>query len=199
MRVAKITLFMICLLPLLRGGWIVANGGVVNPIEFALRSSGTWTLVLLLLSLTVTPLRQLTGFNILVRFRRMLGLFAFAYAALHFTVWFALDRFFDWPSILEDLTERPYIIVGLSALLILILLAITSTDGWIRRLKRKWGMLHKMVYLAAILALLHYFWLVKLDMRQPMLFAAVLAVLLGWRVAYRYKSAFRKFFGLSEK
>lgn len=199
MRTAKVILFMICLLPLLRAIWIVATGEAVNPIEFALRSSGTWALVALLLSLAVTPLRQLTGLNALIRFRRMLGLFAFFYALLHFSIWLGLDRYFEWASIIKDLTRRPFIIAGFTAFLILLALAITSTDGWVRRLKRRWGLLHRLVYLAAPLAVLHYFWLVKLDLRQPMLFASVLAVLLGWRVAYRYKNAFRKFFGLSEK
>lgn len=188
MRTAKFILFMICLLPLLRAIWIVVTGDAVNPIEFVLRSSGTWALVGLLLSLAVTPLRQLTGLNALIRFRRMLGLFAFFYALLHFSVWLGLDRYFEWASISKDLTRRPFIIAGFTAFLILSALAITSTDGWIRRLKRRWGMLHRLVYLAAPLAVLHYFWLVKLDLRQPILFGFVLAVLLGWRVFYRKKS-----------
>lgn len=181
MRTLKPLVFLICLLPLARAVWMVASGAAVNPIEFALRSTGTWTLTGLLIVLALTPLRQIFGWHGLIRYRRMLGLFAFFYAALHFTVWFALDRFFNWTGILKDLTQRPFIIAGFLALLILLALAATSTEGWMRRLKRNWGRLHKLVYLAAPLGVLHYAWLVKRDLTLPAIYAAILAFLLLWR------------------
>lgn len=190
MRMLKPILFVICLLPLLRTVWIVVSGGAVNPIEFALHSTGTWALVGLLLTLTVTPLRQITGYNSLIRYRRMLGLFAFFYAALHFIVWLALDRFFDWEGVLKDIVSRPFITVGFVAFLMLLALAITSTNGWMRRLKRNWARLHALVYPAAILAVLHYWWLVKRDISQPAIYAAMLAILLLWRLVFRLRQNF---------
>lgn len=191
MRAIKPALFVICLLPLARAIWIVASGGAVNPIEFALHSTGTWALVCLLLTLTVTPLRQITGDNSLIRYRRMLGLFSFFYAALHFSIWIGLDRFFDVASMLKDIVRRPFITVGFSAFVILLALALTSTNAAMRRLKRNWGRLHRLVYPAAILAVVHYWWLVKLDITQPAAYAAALALLLLWRVFFRLKEYYR--------
>jgi len=129
MRAIKPALFVICLLPLARAVWIVASGGAVNPIEFMLHSTGTWALVMLLLTLTVTPLRQITGNNSLIRYRRMLGLFSFFYAILHFMTWVGLDRFFDLASMLKDIVRRPFITVGFAAFVILVILAATSTNA----------------------------------------------------------------------
>lgn len=187
--VAKALVFVACLLPLMRTAWIVLNGEAVNPIEFITRSTGTWTLVWLLATLAVTPLRRLAGWNVLQRFRRMLGLFAFFYAALHFTTYLWLDQFFDWHAIVKDIAKRPFITVGFAALLLMTPLAVTSTDGWLRRLKRNWGRLHRLVYAVAILGVTHYWWLVKKDIRQPLIYAAVLALLLGLRLYWRARPA----------
>lgn len=186
MRAVKLILFLTCLLPLLRAGWIVGSGAAVNPVEFALRSTGTWALVGLLLTLSITPLRQLTGVTSLIRYRRMLGLFAFFYAALHFSIWAGLEHFLDLAAMLRDIARRPFITVGFASFLMLLALAITSTRGWMHRLKKNWVRLHRLVYPAAILSVLHYWWLVKLDTSQPARYAAVLFVLLLWRLVYRF-------------
>lgn len=142
---------------------------------------GLWALRLLLIALAVTPLRQITGQPVLLRFRRMLGLYAFAYASLHFAAYLVLDLRGYWAQVFEEIVKRPYITVGFAAWLLLVPLAVTSTQGWIRRLGRNWARLHKLVYAIAVLAVLHFWWLVKSDIREPMLYAAILAVLLGWR------------------
>lgn len=182
MRAIKPILFIACLLPFLRAVWIIASGEAVNPIEFALHSTGTWALVMLLLSLTITPLRQISGWNSLIRYRRMLGLYSFFYVALHFMIWIGVDNFFDWDSILKDIFRRPFITVGFGAFLILFALALTSTHAAMRRLKRNWGRLHRLVYPASILAVLHYWWLVKLDVTQPAIYTGILVLLLAWRL-----------------
>lgn len=188
MRTIKPILFCVCLLPLLRAIWMVASGAAVNPVEFVLRSCGIWALTGLLLTLTITPLRQITGWNSLIRYRRMLGLFVFFYAILHVTIWFVLDRESSWSAVLKDVVRRPFITVGFTAFLILLALAITSTNGWMRRLKRNWVRLHRLVYLAAPLAVLHYWWLVKRDIRQPALYAVLLTMLLVWRLLPRLRA-----------
>ena len=134
-----------------------------------------------MLTLAITPLRQLTGWSVLVRFRRMLGLYAFAYASLHFAAYLGLDLRGFWAQVFEDIVKRPYITVGFIAWLLLVPLAVTSTTGWIKRLGRNWSRLHKLVYVIAVLAVLHFWWLVKSDLREPALYAAIAAVLLGWR------------------
>lgn len=150
----------------------------VNPIEKLTRVTGMTALILLLVTLAVSPVRRLTGWNVLIKVRRPLGLFAFFYGVLHFTVWFAFDSLFDLGYMLEDIAERKYITVGMAALVIMIPLAVTSTRGWIRRLGKRWTKLHRAVYAAAGLGVLHYFWLVKADTRLPLLFAAILVILL---------------------
>ena len=141
---------------------------------------------LLLATLAITPLRQLTGQPVLVRFRRMLGLYAFAYATLHFSAYLVLDLRGYWAIVFEEIAKRPYITVGFAAWLLLVPLAVTSTKGWIRRLGRNWARLHKLVYLVGVLAVLHFWWIVKTDVREPLLYAAILAVLLGWRAWKRF-------------
>ncbi len=183
----KIALFLVCLLPLARAAYIVLGGMAVNPIEFITRSTGTWTLVMLLAGLAITPLRRLSGANWLIKLRRMLGLFAFFYACLHFTTYIWLDQFFDLRAVLRDIAKRPFITIGFVAFVLLIPLAATSTDAMLRRLKRNWGRLHRLVYPIAALGVLHYLWLVKRDLTQPLLYAAVLAVLLGLRLWWRYR------------
>lgn len=165
--------------------WTVAKTGGdalgADPVAEIEHRLGLWALRLLLVTLAITPLRQLTGQAVLIRFRRMLGLYAFAYASLHFAAYLALDLRGYWLQVFAEIAKRPYITVGFAAWLLLVPLAITSTQGWIRRLGRRWGQLHKAVYVIAALAVLHFWWLVKSDIREPALYAAVLAVLLGWR------------------
>jgi methionine sulfoxide reductase heme-binding subunit len=175
------------LYPLARVSWWLRDGVVglgANPIERVLHHTGWWALVLLITTLAVTPARRLTGRNALIRLRRPLGLFAFFYATLHLTIYVGLDQLFAWSFIVEDVVERPFITVGLAAWLLLLPLAITSTRGWIVRLGRRWVLLHKLVYLAAPLGILHYFWRVRADTRAPILFAVALLALLALRIRW---------------
>jgi sulfoxide reductase heme-binding subunit YedZ len=170
--------------PLARLGYLgIRHELGANPIEFITRSTGTWTLVILLLTLSVTPLRRLTGWNDLGRFRRTIGLYAFFYACLHLTTYLWLDQFFDWSSIGRDIYKRPFITAGFAAFILLLALALTSSTAAIRLLgPRLWRGLHRLVYAAAILGVIHYYWLVKRDVTQPLLFAAILALLLAYRI-----------------
>jgi len=152
-----------------------------DPVAEIEHRLGIWALRLLLATLAITPLRQLTGQPVLVRFRRMLGLYAFAYASLHLAAYLALDLRGYWSLVFEEIAKRPYITVGFAAWLLLVPLAVTSTSGWIRRLGRNWARLHKAVYAVAALAVLHFWWVVKTDWREPLLYATILALLLGWR------------------
>jgi methionine sulfoxide reductase heme-binding subunit len=153
-----------------------------DPVAEVEHRLGLWALRLLMATLAITPLRQLSGQAILVRFRRMLGLYAFFYASLHFSAYLALDLRGYWAQIFEEIAKRPYITVGFAAWLLLLPLAITSTRGWIRRLGRNWARLHRLVYAVAVLAVLHFWWLVKSDIREPLIYAGIAGLLLGWRV-----------------
>jgi sulfoxide reductase heme-binding subunit YedZ len=155
-----------------------------NPIEKITHVTGDWALRFLLLSLAVTPLRRMLRWNELIAYRRMLGLFAFFYAVLHLSTFVVLDHYFDWQAIVADVYKRPYVTAGATAFLCLLPLAITSTRGWIRRLGRRWTTLHRLAYAAAAAAVVHYWWLVKADVRWPLWYAAALATLLAARVAY---------------
>ncbi len=182
-RAFKIGLFILCLFPLARLVGLGATAGLgANPIEFITRSTGTWTLVGLLLTLSITPLRRVTGWTALIRHRRTLGLFAFFYASLHFVTYIWLDQFFDPSSVARDIVKRPFITLGFAAFVLLIPLALTSTQAMMRRLGRRWQQLHRLVYGIAILAVLHYLWLVKLDLTQPLIYGGVLALLLMMRL-----------------
>lgn len=177
-------LWVLCLVPAAR--LVVeyrANGLGVNPIERLTHLTGRAALFILIATLAVTPVRRITGWNWLVQLRRPLGLFAFFYAVLHFATYVVLDQFFAWQYIVEDIVERPYITVGFTALLLLIPLAITSTRGWIRRLGRNWQRLHMLIYPAAALGLLHFYWKLasKSDVRDALAYGAVLVLLLGTR------------------
>ena len=152
-----------------------------NPIEYITHTTGLTALAFLIITLTVTPLRRLTGRNELVRLRRMLGLFAFFYACLHVSTWFILDWFFDVASMAADVVERPFITLGMTTFLLLLPLAMTSTAGMIRRLGKRWQRLHRLVYVAAFTAIVHFWWIVKADFREPRLWALALSVLLGFR------------------
>jgi len=157
----------------------------VNPIEAGLHLSGRWALVLLLLGLAVTPVRRLTGWGQVMKVRRTLGLFAFFYASLHLLVYLVLDQGLAWSFILEDVLKRPFITVGMASFVLLLPLAVTSTRGWMRRLGKRWQLLHRLVYLAAALAVLHFYWKVKADTLWPLVATGVLAVLLLARVPWR--------------
>ncbi|KRC76224.1 Sulfoxide reductase heme-binding subunit YedZ [compost metagenome] len=181
----KPLLFLVGLAPFARWIWLGMNNALTaNPVEFLTRSSGTWTLVCLLVTLAITPLRRLTGQPALVRVRRMCGLFAFFYATLHFMAWVWWDRGFDPAAMLQDIGERPFIMVGFSAFVLMTALAATSTQWAMRRLGKRWQTLHRAIYAIGLLAILHYWWhkAGKNDLTQPALYAAVLALLLGWRV-----------------
>jgi methionine sulfoxide reductase heme-binding subunit len=166
--------------------WRAFHDGLgANPIEEVTNWTGLTTLTLLMITLSVTPLRRVTGFNPLIQIRRLLGLFTFFYAVLHFLTYVVLDLFFDFSLIADDILERPYITVGFTAFLLLIPLAITSTKGWIRRMGRKWTLVHRLIYISASLGVLHYFWKVKADTRTPAIYAGVLIVLLLARLRFR--------------
>ena len=191
--VAKTFVHLLALAPLailLAQVWDVARTGGdalgADPVAEIEHRLGLWALRFLMCALAVTPLRQLTGKPVLVRFRRMLGLYAFFYVCLHFAAYLGLDLRGYWTQVFEDIAKRPYITVGFLAWLLLVPLALTSTQGWMRRLGRRWGLLHRLVYAIGVLAVLHFWWVVKADVREPALYAAVLTVLLGWRVAARF-------------
>jgi sulfoxide reductase heme-binding subunit YedZ len=154
-----------------------------NPIDDITDTTGDWTLRFVMITLSVTPLRKLFGWNFLGRVRRMLGLFTFTYATLHFTTYIWLDQFFDIASILKDIPKRPFILVGFTAFTLFIPLAITSTAGWVRRLGgKRWQLLHRLVYVSATAGVVHYLWLVKADKSRPLVYGGILAVLLGYRL-----------------
>jgi len=180
----KAAIWVACLVPLLRLGYLGLTGGLgANPIEFITLSTGTWTLVLLLSTLAITPLRIITRENWLVKFRRLVGLFAFFYGCLHFLTYVWLDQFFDFPTMVRDVGKRPFITMGLTAFSLLVPLAVTSTARAIRWLGgRRWRRLHRLIYISAIAAVIHFWWKVKADVRRPEIFAAVLALLLGFRI-----------------
>ena len=179
----KPAVFVLCLVPLLLLGWNAYRGELTaNPIEYLTHETGDWTIWLLLITLSITPVRKLAGLPDLIRFRRMVGVFSFVYALLHFLIWLCLDKFFDWHEMIGDILKRRFITVGMLALLLLIPLAVTSTNGMIRRLGgRNWQRLHRATYLIAALGVIHYYWLVKSDIRKPVLYGAILTVLLGLR------------------
>lgn len=201
-RPLKVATFLVCLGPLFTLTWkalhdIPATSSIpfiargidrwslgANPIEVITRSTGKWTLVFLLLTLSITPVRKLLSQPWLIRFRRMLGLFAFFYVCLHFTTYIWLDKFFDVHEMLTDIAKRKFITVGFTAFVLLIPLAITSTTGWIRRLGgQRWHRLHQLIYVSATLGVIHFIWLVKADLRRPLYYGAVLSVLLLYRIA----------------
>jgi methionine sulfoxide reductase heme-binding subunit len=160
-----------------------------DPIETLEHGSGIWALRFVVLTLAITPLRRLTGANWLARYRRRIGLVAFTYAALHLLTYVALDIQLYWPQLLEDFTKRPYIIVGMLAFTLLLALAVTSTAGWIKRLGKRWTQLHQLVYVAAVLGVVHFWMSVKLDITEPLVFAGLLVALLGYRAWHTRRSS----------
>lgn len=186
MNRVKAAAFVLCLYPLARLVVLGVSGGLgANPIEFITHSTGRWTLSFLLITLAVTPSRRISGWQWLVRLRRMLGLYAFFYAVLHFTTYLWLDQFFDFMAIAKDVLKRPFITVGFTCFVLLIPLAATSTNGMMKRLGgKRWQQLHRLVYFIAGGGVLHYWWLVKKDITLPLVYGGVLALLLGVRLAY---------------
>ncbi len=185
----KALVFILCLGPLARliAGGILDRLGA-NPVELITRSTGTWTLTFVMVTLAVTPLRRLSGWHWLARLRRMFGLYAFFYASLHFTTYIWLDQYFDIAAIAKDVVKRPFITIGFGAFTMLLPLAATSTDAMVRRLGgRNWIALHRLVYVLAVCGVVHYWWLVKRDITLPAIYALVLAALLGYRVAASLK------------
>jgi methionine sulfoxide reductase heme-binding subunit len=184
-RVAKTIVFLLCLVPffLLLWGIFVTNDLGANPVETITHTTGDWILRFLVLTLCVTPLRQLTGWTWVTRFRRMLGLFAFFYTLPHLTIYVLSLKAFDWKEIAIDIAKRPYITVGFLGFVLMIPLAITSTKKWIVRLGgKRWRMLHRLIYVSAIAGVLHYLWLVKLDITSPTRYAIAVGLLLLFRI-----------------
>ena len=190
-RIARVkaVLFVVCLMPLGLLIWRGFSGGLTaNPIEFITHTTGWWALAFLMITLAVTPMRRWLDAPWLLRLRRMLGLYAFFYASLHFLTWLVVDQFFDWEAIIKDIAKRPYITVGFTAFVLLLPLAATSTNAMVRRLgAARWQSLHRLVYAIAILGVVHFWWLVKKDIREPALFAIILFVLLGARAVASWR------------
>ena len=182
-RYFKPIVFLACLLPLTRLAWLGFHAGLgANPIEFITHSTGDWTLTFLLVTLSITPLRKLTRQYSLISFRRMLGLFAFFYGSLHLMTYVWLDKFFDVHEMLHDIAKRRFITAGMTAFALMIPLALTSTKWSIRRLGKRWQMLHRLIYFSASAGVIHYIWLVKADLRKPLEYASVLGMLLLYRL-----------------
>lgn len=180
----KVVVFVVCLGP---AAWLVWRGIqqdlTADPIKYITHFTGDWILRFLVITLAITPLRKLLHVPQLIRFRRMFGLFAFFYAFLHFSTWIGLDQTFNWAAMWADVMKRPFITVGFTGFVLLIPLALTSTAGWIRRLGgKRWQMLHRLIYATAVLGVIHYYWLVKSDVRKPLEYAFLVGILLAWRI-----------------
>ncbi|MBZ2205867.1 sulfite oxidase heme-binding subunit YedZ [Massilia soli] len=185
----KAAIFLLALVPLARMVWLTVSGQLVEPLEFITRGTGDWVLYFLCITLAVTPLRRLTKMNWLIKLRRMLGLFAFFYAFLHFMTFFWFDHFFDVETMFRDVAKRPFILVGFIAFVLLIPLAVTSTNAMIKRLGgKRWMWLHRLIYLIAPLGILHFWWMRagKSNFTEPFIFGVIVAVLLGARVYWSW-------------
>jgi len=196
-RWTKLPVFLLCLTPILLVLWraFEGDGLTANPVEFITHFTGDWTIRFIVITLAVSPLRKLLALPDLIRFRRMFGLFAFFYGTLHFLTYLWLDKFFSLPDIAKDVVKRPFITAGFTGFVLMLPLALTSTAGWIRRLGgKRWQVLHRLIYFTAVAGVVHYYWLVKSDIRLPVLYGALVAVELGWRaVAWLRKTAKRQF------
>jgi sulfoxide reductase heme-binding subunit YedZ len=182
----KLPVFILCLVPVGQLVWRALHHHLTaNPIEYITHQTGDWTLIFIVITLAVTPARKLLRLPELIRFRRMLGLFAFFYGSLHFSTWIGLDKFFDWADMLADVRKRTFITAGFTGFVLMIPLAVTSTAGWIRRLGGKhWLALHRLIYVTAIAGVVHYYWLVKSDHRKPLFYGALVTLLLVLRVGF---------------
>jgi methionine sulfoxide reductase heme-binding subunit len=181
----KVTVFLLCLIPFADLLWRFIKGNLgINPVETLQHGTGDWTIRFIVFTLCITPFRKLFKLPELIRFRRMLGLFAFFYVSLHFLTYLGPDQSFDLAGMWKDVYKRPFITVGFAAFVSLIPLAVTSTAGWIRRIGgKRWQMLHRLIYFAAVCGVIHYYWLVKSDVRKPVFYGALVAILLLWRLA----------------
>ena len=179
----KVLVFVACLVPLGIILWRAYNHDLTaNPIEFITHATGDWTIRFVVITLAITPVRKILRLPQLIRFRRMIGLYAFFYGFLHFSIWIGIDKFFDWSEMMKDVAKRPFITVGFTGFVLMIPLAITSTAGWIRRLGgRRWQLLHRLIYVTAIAGVIHYYWLVKSDVHKPLEYAWMVGALLAWR------------------
>ena len=185
----KLPLLVVFLMPLIFAIWQFYNDTLgANPIEEITHITGEWTLRLLLITLAISPVRKLLRINSLIHLRRLFGVLSFFYAACHLLIYAILDQWLDWQAIIDDIKDRPYITVGFAAFVLLIPLAITSTDAMQRKLQSAWVKLHKLIYVISILAILHFWWLVKADLFEPIIYASILAILLGYRVLTRVKA-----------
>jgi len=189
-KLLKPLVFLLALVP---AGWLAyrtyTNDLGVNPAETLQLETGEWALKFLLITLAITPLRRLTGWNRVIQYRRMLGLFAFFYASVHFLTYIVLDKYFAWGEMIADVAKRPFITAGFIAFVAMVPLAITSTKGWIRRLGRRWQMLHRLIYVSGIAAAVHFVWKVKVPIGEPVYYAIVMALLLGFRLIWQLRSA----------
>jgi len=193
-RIAKPLIFVAALVPASYLAWALLRAPEhlgANPAETLQLETGIWALRFLLATLAVTPLRRLSGWHPIIQFRRMLGLFAFFYACLHLMTYVVLDRYFDLSGVWEDIVKRPFITAGMVAFVLMVPLAVTSTKGWIRRLGRRWQLLHRLVYFSAAAACVHFIWKVKVPVGEPVYYAAILGVLLVFRVVYSLRRSLR--------
>lgn len=192
-RAAKPLVFLAALLPFL---WLLLRALTgrltANPVEDIELTTGIWALRFLLVTLAITPIRRVTGWNPVIQFRRMLGLFAFFYASLHLLTYLTFDQVFDLGLVVKDVAKRPFITAGMAAFVLMVPLALTSTKGWIRRLGRRWQALHRLVYLSALAAVLHFVWKVKVVIGEPVYYAAILLALLGFRLVWRFRPSARR-------
>ena len=189
-KAAKVCVFLSCLTPFV---WLVTRtltGRLgINPVEDLELTTGIWALRFLVLTLAITPVRRVTGWNRLIRYRRMLGLFTFFYACTHFAVYVGVDQYFAFDLILKDVVKRPFITMGFTAFVLMIPLALTSTTGWIRRLGKRWQLVHRLIYICAVCASIHYLWKVKVMIGSPVYYAVTIALLLGFRLLWQLRSS----------
>jgi len=189
-KAAKVLVFVACLTPF---AWLVTRALTgrlgINPVEDLELTTGIWALRFLVFTLLVTPMRRLTGWNRLIQYRRMLGLFTFFYASLHVSIYVGLDQFFALSFIVKDVVKRPFITMGFTAFVLMVPLAVTSTKGWIRRLGRRWQVLHRLIYISAVCAAIHYLWKVKVMIGSPVYYAAAIGALLAFRLFWQLRSA----------
>jgi methionine sulfoxide reductase heme-binding subunit len=189
-KAAKVLVFFACLGPVIWLAVRTATGRLgINPIEDLELTTGIWTLRFLVITLAVTPVRRLTGWNRVIQYRRMFGLFTFFYVCLHFAIYVGLDQSFGLGPILKDVAKRPFITMGFTAFVLMIPLALTSTKGWIRRLGKRWQVLHRLIYISGVCAAIHYLWKVKVMIGSPVYYAIVIGLLLGFRVFWQLRSA----------
>lgn len=180
--ILKIIIWIAALAPLIFLVWNLSQDMGANPVETILRTTGDWAIRLLLLSLFITPLRWVLQSSILIKFRRLLGLFAFFHSSLHLLIWFSLENSLDWSLIWADILDRSFITMGMATFLMLLPLAVTSTQGWIKRLRKKWTILHKLVYPASIAGMVHFLWIQKADLLEPLIYSSILALALCARL-----------------